>query len=188
MQIKKVVQVAALVLLMSVPTFGQWIQPNAAQCNPQQMFASYQTWFNNADLQLRQQTAGMSPAMKLQYTIRAREGELSQWGSFLQQYYPMLYVNRLAQLQQHRQLLAQMMNGGGMPSPVAMPFPGVSSGGGYASRCVACKGTGVCRLCSGTGIYQGAKYTSGPSTPCSACNQTGRCSICTRCEIRTLDQ
>ncbi len=187
MQIKNVVQIVALVSLMSMPTFGQWIQPNVAQYNPQQTFAAYQTWFNNADMQIRQQTAMMPPGMQLQCSIRAIEGELSQWGGFLQQYYPMVYASRYAQLQQRRQLLAQMMNGGGMPSPIAMPFPGVSSGGGYASRCVACKGTGACRLCVG-GVYAGAKYTSeGGNRICGACGGTGRCQSCNRYEIRRLD-
>ena len=187
MQIKKTVQIVAVVSLMSMPTFGQWIQPNVAQYNPQQMFAVYQTWFNNADMLLRQQTAMMPPAMQLQCSIRAIEGELSQWGGFLQQYYPMVYANRCAQLQQRRQLLVQMANGGRVPTPVPMSYPRGSSGGGYTRKCLACKGSGACRLCYGTGIYQGPEYTSGPLRPCSACRQTGKCSICNRYEIKRLD-
>ena len=123
MQIKKVVQIVALVSLVSMPTFGQRIQPNVARYNPQQMFAAYQTWFNNANMQIRQQIAMMPPAMQLQCSIRAIEGELSQWGGFLQQYYPMVYANRSAQLQQCRQWLAQIMNGGYAPvrQPTVIP-------------------------------------------------------------------
>ena len=159
--------------------------PNAA---PEQTFAQYQSWLQNADMQLRQQTAMMPPAMQLQCAIRAIEGELLQWGGFLQQYYPRVYADRCAGLQLRRQELARLMNGGGMPSPVAVPFSGVSSGSRYARRCFACKGTGICKLCSGTTVYNGPIYTGSQSSACTACNQTGRCPFCNRYEIRRLDR
>lgn len=184
---KKQIMIMALISLISMSAIGQWCQSNVAQCNPQQMFAQYQAWFYNADMQLRQQIAGMPPVMQLQRVVAATEGELSQWGGFLQQYYPVLYAHRCSQLQQARQLLAQMMNGGGMPMPGSVPFPGVSRGVSSSSRCIACRGSGMCRQCTGTGYYTGACYGNSSRRPCSACGTTGRCSICNRYEIRRLD-
>lgn len=51
--------------------------------------------------------------MQLQLSINVIEGELSQWGGFLQQYYPMMYASRCNELQQRRQLLVQMTSGAG---------------------------------------------------------------------------
>lgn len=51
---KKLMMVMALAVFMSASVLGQWSQPNAAQCDPQQMFAQYQAWFQNADMQLQQ--------------------------------------------------------------------------------------------------------------------------------------
>ena len=159
-------------------------------CNPQQTFERYILWLQNVDMQLRQQTAGMSPVMQLQLSIKAIERELSQWGGFLQQYYPLVYVNRYGELQQRRQLQMQMVNGGGLPMPSPVSFYDVSSGSGSAYRCAACNGTGNCRLCKGSGMYITPCYTGldkSDHSTCPQCRGSGRCQSCNRYEIRRLD-
>ena len=67
----------ALVALMSMPVIGQLGLPNDAQCNPQLLYAQYQTWFQNASMQHQRQTAGLPPVMQLQMTINVIKGELA---------------------------------------------------------------------------------------------------------------
>ena len=163
---------------------GDAFQPDAQYqyATSEQVFAQYQAWLQNADMQLKGQMIGLPPVMQLQLTIRGREGELSQWGGFLQQYYPMVYANRCAELQQCRQLLVMMMNGGmSMPMPAISPGGrfGGGSGGRVANRCIACRGGGTCRQCTGTGIVH-ASYGGSGSWTCTACKGSGRCTICNR--------
>ncbi len=173
--------IAALVSFMSMPTLGQWFQPDASPSHPQQLFAQYQSWLQNADMQLQLQTANLPPVMQLQMSIYVIQGELLQWGAFLQQYYPAAYASRCAVLQQRRQVLMLMMGGGGGQSPMPMPLPDVHSGGRSAKRCNCFNG--MCRHCYGTGYTQGF----GQRTLCGACNGTRRCSLCNEVEIRRLD-
>lgn len=42
------------------------------------------------------------------------------------------------------------------------------------TTCVACYGSGSCKVCGGSGTYSMYGYSS----PCSACNQTGKCWNC----------
>ena len=193
MKIKNVFYSMVAMLATAMPAFAQLVQPNAPLVQPnaplvdqQQQFAQYQMWFQNADMQLRQQTAGMSPVMQLQASVNAIRGELAQWGSFLQRYYPAVYATRCAELQQRTQKLMMLKNGGGMPVQSARPFPRVSSGGGYARRCIACRGSGMCKQCTGTGTVH-ASYGGSGSWTCTSCKGSGKCSICNRYEIRRLD-
>jgi len=158
----------------------QVFQAKVPNVVPEQVFAQYQSWLQNADMQLRQRTAMMPPAMQLQCSIRAIEGELSQWGGFLQEFYPMVYASRCVELQQRRKMLAQMMNGW-----MSMPLPAISPGGGFAggsggrprNRCIACRGSGMCRQCKGTGVVY-ASYGGSGSWTCTSCKGSGRCTIC----------
>ncbi len=186
MKIKNVVCSMAVMASMAMSAFAQWGQPNVPQVDPQRQFAQYQMWFQNTDMQLRQQTAMMPPIMQLQASVNAIRGELAQWGSFLQCHYPAVYATRCAELQRRTQVLVMMMSGGGVPVQSARSSPRVSFGGGYANRCIACRGSGMCKQCTGTGTVY-ASYGGSGSWTCTSCNGSGKCSICNRYEIRRLD-
>ena len=115
----KNIHIGVLAFMMSTSAFGQWAQSYYSQNDPQQVFAAYEAWFQNANYQLTARTSGLPPIMQLQCAINVIEGELSQWGGFLQQYYPLVYAGRCAALQQRRQLFAMMSNQISMPSSVS---------------------------------------------------------------------
>lgn len=83
-----------LVQNMSTAMFGERNQACVQYPTTDQVLAQYQAWFQNAGIQLRGQIAGQPLIVQIQIIIRACECELAQWGSFLQQHYPMLYATR----------------------------------------------------------------------------------------------
>lgn len=58
------------------------------------------------------------------------------------------------------------LNGGSFSTPNHQP--------NKPTTCVACYGSGSCKVCGGSGTYSFLGYSS----PCSACSQTGKCWNC----------
>ena len=116
----RIIHIGVLAFMMSTSAFGQWAQSYYSQNDPQQVFAAYESWLQNANYQLTARTSGLPPIMQLQCAINVIEGELSQWGGFLQQYYPLVYAGRCAALQQRRQLFVMMTNQISMPLSVPL--------------------------------------------------------------------
>ena len=182
MHMLRIIYIGVLAFMMSTSAFGQWAQSYYSQNDPQQVFAAYESWLQNANYQFTARTSGLPPIMQLQCAINVIEGELSQWGGFLQQYYPLVYAGRCNVLQQYRRLYAQM---------ATAASAGISSGNATIidQRCIACKGMGWCCRCKGSGLSQAPKYTGvsgNTDDTCRMCNGTGRCHRCNRYEIRKL--